>query len=311
MNDAKTKTTRDACRVHGVSLNPCLVYERGKVTFGGKTLNVIRDLHLMGYENAAAYLFAGGENGRQLIDILREHNIPFEHEEIEGQTIDVGIESPGKLIVKKENPSVSDENMENLESRLRRNVKSGDIVLVAGSLPRNVSDKKFYELISYFNNAGAISVFDSSDTESFKLAIEASPKIIKPNRKEICDYLKLKQYPSSKLIKVLSSKLRELRDRKNIETILVSLDKDGAILSTEEGDFYACGLDIGIKCTFGAGDALLAGYLLGCLKGLSPEERLRLAIASASSHIAHTLYQGLDFKEVQELQKKVEIEELK
>jgi 1-phosphofructokinase len=64
---------------------------------------------------------------------------------------------------------------------------------------------------------------------------------------------------------------------RGIAHVIVSLGANGAVFATAEGVLHAAGTPPLIRSTVGAGDALLAGYMLGLVRGLAPAARARLA----------------------------------
>ena len=67
------------------------------------------------------------------------------------------------------------------------------------------------------------------------------------------------------------------------DAVLASLDREGMLLATEEGTWYAPPLAIPIQNPAGAGDGAVAGLCHALLCGASPPEQLESAVRVASA----------------------------
>ncbi len=294
--------------IHIISLNPTIdrcAYAHTEVP-GGKGFNVARNLMQLGYDDICTYGFAGGKTGNLLARLVNAQKIPFYLISILDRTITVEITgATTRQRLDAENPEARFTELDDLESRLQGAVKQGDIVVFAGSLPRNVRPSLFNEWIRRFNQ-NATTVFDSSEVEPFRLAVDASPRIIKPNREEVLTYLG----KADLSVADFAQEAANLIAAKGIGTILVSLDKDGAVLVTQEGAYHSPAIHGDVVCSTGGGDALLAGYLAASAQGNANKDSLRLAMATARSHISHAGNLGAKKEEVDEILKKVMVKKL-
>ena len=68
--------------------------------------------------------------------------------------------------------------------------------------------------------------------------------------------------------------------------IALTLGGDGAILATADGALQLPAIAVKERTGVGAGDAFLAGLVLGLARGQSCEEALRLAIAAGAAAVA-------------------------
>lgn len=77
--------------------------------------------------------------------------------------------------------------------------------------------------------------------------------------------------------KKLEDKIRKVQDQYNINTVLVTMGGDGALIA-EGGTIYRHpGFPVKVADTIGSGDAFLAGYVYKKLRGASPEMTLEFA----------------------------------
>ena len=68
--------------------------------------------------------------------------------------------------------------------------------------------------------------------------------------------------------------------------IALTLGGDGAILATADGALQLPAIAVKERTGVGAGDAFLAGLVLGLARGQSRDEALRLAIAAGAAAVA-------------------------
>lgn len=144
-------------------------------------------------------------------------------------------------------------------------------VAFCGSLPRGASATLLPGLIARARARGARVALDSSGP-ALAAALAAGPDIIKPNGEELGEALgrRIATVPEA------AAAAAEMRAR-GIGTVIVSLGAAGAVFAAADGVVHAVGRAATIRSTVGAGDALLAGTLLGTLRGLDAEGRARLA----------------------------------
>ena len=69
--------------------------------------------------------------------------------------------------------------------------------------------------------------------------------------------------------------------RRGVGTVILSMDAEGAVFTDGVEIIRAVGSARSVQSTVGAGDALVAGYLLGSLRGLELSERARLSTGFA------------------------------
>ena len=90
-----------------------------------------------------------------------------------------------------------------------------------------------------------------------------------------------------------------------IEHVMLSLGAYGAIYLGKDFALRAAGLKVPVVGRSGAGDAMMAALVLGLIRGLNPEDRLRYAVAAASAKIMVPGTQPPEEQQVQALLDKV------
>jgi sugar/nucleoside kinase (ribokinase family) len=68
-----------------------------------------------------------------------------------------------------------------------------------------------------------------------------------------------------------------------VKTCVLTLGGDGAYYHDRDGTkFKLPAFDIKVKCTCGCGDAFNAGFAVGLVKGMTPEDCVRFAQATSA-----------------------------
>ena len=134
---------------------------------------------------------------------------------------------------------------------------------------------------------------DAADETLMSLVAEfpaAAPNLLKPNAHELGQIAGLdgdeleSEAANGELARVIHA-AHDLR-AEGVEEVLVSLGSAGAVLACPEGTWYSPSPDVSVVSTVGAGDSLVAGYLIGKHQLLPPPRRLALAVAyGAAAHI--------------------------
>ncbi|MDQ1293749.1 MAG: 1-phosphofructokinase [Actinomycetota bacterium] len=236
----------------------------GRVDPGGKGINVSRALRGHGIATAAVAPL-GGVEGTRLAGLLADGGIEVRAVPIDGPTrTNVTVAEPAGTTTKLNEPGpllTADE-----AQALRRTVLEAagptDWGVCCGSLPRGVGPGFFAALAAPLHDRGVRIALDTSGP-ALLAALTPSPRgpaglpdLVKPNHEELAEAV---ARPLPTLGDVVRA-ARELRGR-GIDTVLVSLGPDGAVLVDAAGAVHAEARVERPRSTVGAGDALLAGYL--------------------------------------------------
>ena len=130
--------------------------------------------------------------------------------------------------------------------------------------------------------AGKKVVLDTSG-EGFRQAVAAAPSLIKPNVDELRELGGERLDTPTDILQVG----RALIQRYGIASVVVSMGKEGAIFVEGEEALWALPPSVQVKSTVGAGDAMVAGIVVGKIRGLSLAECARLATAFSMNALTH------------------------
>lgn len=159
---------------------------------------------------------------------------------------------------------LSEVQLEQLRYNLINKVRSGDILLIAGSLPDGMSNKWYSEIIHSANNKGVKVFFDAAN-ETLLEGINSSPFYIKPNEEEVIGLI------GRKKIKDLPYELSQISSNYSIENVIVTLGGKGALgynWSSNQTVFVSTNEIFPTKVmTTGCGDSFNAGFIYGTIHG--------------------------------------------
>lgn len=150
-----------------------------------------------------------------------------------------------------------------------------DWFVLSGSVPAGVPSDIYAQLLRRLKARGKRVLLDASGAP-LAAGVGAGPDIIKPNIDELAE---LVGRPLSGQAEVLAAAQSLVQD--GVGLVAVSMGGDGALFVEGGGAVVALPPAVEVHSTVGAGDAMVAGILVGTLRGLDLGERARLATAFA------------------------------
>ena len=278
-----------------------------RVDVGGKGINVSKCLKALGCHSAAA-AFWGGTAGQRGIDFLKEQGIG-------ALTVTVSEDTRTNLKiidpVKKENtdinepgPTITEGQMAELIQKLDEAIAPGDVLILSGSIPRGCRPTIYRDLTARNRSRGA-KVYLDADGENFRQGITAAPSLIKPNIDELNRYLGRNLATVEEIAEAAKEFLTQ-----GIEEVLVSMGGDGAVLVKDGLCLKAEGLRVPVLSTVGAGDSMVAAMACGAEKGLTDDQRLKLAIAISAASVMCSGTQAPEAEQIEKLYHQVVIREV-
>jgi 1-phosphofructokinase family hexose kinase len=289
-------------QVDTVRLGRRHVYRSPRLDPSGKGINVSRMAHRLG-EPTLATGFVAGEMGAFLDRALGEEGVPHEFVRVDGQTrisVTVLADDSGATHFHGPGPRVGASDLARLAERVDDKLKDARAFVLSGSLPPGMPPEFCRDLVALARSRKVLAVLDA-DGEALRLGLGAKPSLVKPNREEA---ERLLGRPLRELRDVARAAL-ELTDR-GAEAALVSLGGEGAVLAREGGFWHAVAPRVPLAQAVGAGDSLVAGYVVAVVRGQSADA-LRFGTA-ASASTARTPGTGLgSAEEVRELLPRVNV----
>src|SRR5436309_201460 len=158
----------------------------GVTLAGGKGINVARALKLLGVPVVATGL-VGGTTGTRIVEELTREAIlnDFVHIEGESRTSTAVVDPTGGTYteINEWGPAVSAEELAMLLEKLRYLTQGAELVVFAGTLPRDVEDDFYAEAIRDLARRHIPAAVDT-EGEPLRLAVEAEPYLVSPNQAE-------------------------------------------------------------------------------------------------------------------------------
>lgn len=251
-----------------------------RIDYGGKGFNVARMLRSLGKESVALG-FVGGHTGKIISQGLEGLDIKTDLTIIAGETRTntsiVDAQKNHYIKINEKGPVVSADEVDSFLARIGNLADKDDYWVLAGSLPTNVPSDIYASITGIVNEAGGHVILDTSG-DPLKFGIKATPYLVKPNQHEINQIFETNAIETDELL-ALVDKLHE----QGIKNVLVSLGKDGALLSTLEGRWKALPPKIKAQNPIGAGDAMVAGLVWRLDEGDSARQALPWAIACGTA----------------------------
>ncbi|OON92531.1 MAG: 1-phosphofructokinase [Epulopiscium sp. Nele67-Bin001] len=246
---------------------------------GGKGINVsiiLNRLHIP----TKALGFTAGFIGHDIEQLLAKYHVASDFIKVEEGLSRINVKLRGRIKETEINgngPVIKSTDLSKLEEKLRW-LQSGDIVVLAGSIPLSVPCTIYNEIIEMLEDVGVMIVIDAAG-DLLKNTLKHRPFLIKPNHIELGELFGVNISSKDEVI-VYAKRLQTLGAR----NVLVSMAGDGAVLLTAAGDIFKHnGLKGFVVNSVGAGDSMVAGFLAGFVKYNSYCEAFKWGIAAGSA----------------------------
>ena len=242
---------------------------------GGKGINV--SFVLREYDvDTVALGFVGGTTGDFIKKALTDKGVQTDFVEVDGETrINVKIRAQEETELNASGPVISDTELDRL-TRQFAHVQSGDIVVLAGSIPGNLPDTLYRTLAETVRANGAEFVVDTTK-EAMLEVLALKPLMIKPNHHELGELFDTD-------IETFEQALpyAEQLVERGAQNVIVSFAGDGAMLVNRSGAYTANTPSGKLVNSVGAGDSLVAGFVANILDH-DATEAFRYAVTTGSA----------------------------
>lgn len=183
---------------------------------------------------------------------------------------------------------VDEDRLRQMVELVTRHAENSDYLILSGSVPPGCPQDFYETLINAVEGLGCRCVLDA-DGERLACGLRARPFMIKPNRAE------LEAMTGARLNSVEEIKAAALRYiDMGVQVAAVSLGADGALITDGETTLYAPRMNIEVKGTVGAGDAMVAGLSAGFMGEHDLEDAFRMGVACASARCMAESHKGID-----------------
>lgn len=278
-----------------------------RMDVGGKGINVSKIIGLFqGQTIASGYL--GEKNKKFFEDFFHQHQI--EHDFV---LIDDMTRTNTKIIDRSQRQTtefnelgfcVDEKDKLELEKKLKEYEKNSHYVIFSGSMPKGNSKEEFSNYLNCIQDKKKIVLDATGDmlTEGVKHA----PFLIKPNIDELKESFGIQATSMDELIRETLG----IREKYQIEWILLSMGGDGCLLLSKDQVLQADAIPVKVKSTVGAGDSMLGGFMYAYDQFQDPIKALRYGVASGTMAVTMEGTEVFTKKEVLDLLPKVQIKDI-
>ena len=245
---------------------------------GGKGINVSTVLTNLGVENIALG-FIAGFTGNEIERMARKSGLQCDFISLENgcSRINVKMKDFDGTEINGQGPMIDKKAIDRLMNQLRR-LNSGDILVLAGSIPSSMPSSIYRDIIVELKDKGIAFVVDATN-ELLLNVLEYAPFLTKPNNYELGEIFGV-ELKTKESVVPYARKLQEM----GAKNVLVSMSKEGAVLLTEEGEVFMLSAPKGtLVNAVGAGDSMVAGFLAGWTEKKDYFHAFKMGVASGSA----------------------------
>lgn len=271
---------------------------------GGKGINVAKVVKALGHPVCVTG-FLGKDNSNCFSEFFHQQAIPNYCVEVAGAArvnIKIVDDQSGKVTeINFPGLSSTERDMAELEQVIQRLANEHQWFVLSGSLPQGVSENIYGRLIALLKLKGANVILDSSGA-ALREGIQAKPYAIKPNLEELGQLIGHSLETEAEIKTAITDLLAG-----GIEQVIVTMGSKGAIIADKQSMIFARPPAVEANSTVGAGDALVAGFVVGLTRGCSLADCARLGTAAATASILQPGTQAGSLNEVESLLRQVAI----
>lgn len=254
--------------------------------------------------DSIAIAWVGGGTGKMLADGLQSLGIQtdfvwVEHDTRTNTRID---EEQGDWYIKvnEPGPPITESDIEQLFQKVEGYAKKDDIWVLSGSLPPDVPDEFYADLIKLIKSRG-VKVYLDTSGQALRYGCQAGPYLVKPNAKEAASFVGFDIQDSEDAKRAALPFLRM-----GIDYLAITMGAEGLLFATQREMIYAKPPKIKVKNESGAGDSLLAGLIYAQTREWDPVEVARWAVATGAAVCETEGVSEFDVRRVQEILLEVE-----
>ncbi len=265
----------------------------------GKAVNLSRTLSRCGVDTTAV-MAVGRRNAVKFLERLPQEHIRRRVVYYEGAVREnISLVLPDRPLTRlmDSGSPLPERALEEVLQVLEQEVSPGTLLMLSGKLPRGMQGEEFQRICQVGRALGATLSLDTSSLTLQEIC-QVRPWLLKPNLEEFCA---LTGCPCRD--KVNWACLLPALDRiaqVGTEHLLLSLGEEGLLYQGRQERLWVQVPQVAVRSTVGAGDNLLAGFVLGWQRGMPLPDILRLAAAFGT---ASCLVDGTNPPELEDVQR--------
>lgn len=256
------------------------VVKNKTLSFTGKAINVAIGVARLGAQ-AYATGFMYNENGAMFERALDKEGVGFSFVWNSGRVRENYKCIDQKSMLTEINDvggQVGNEKLVELLQMIRNFSSRSDVTVISGGLPRGV-DAGYYRELFRAVDPKSLKIADAEGAKLFA-ALEAGIDLVKPNLEELEETLGREFRDKEDIL----SGCREFLDR-GAKIVLLSLGKDGAIITNGTKNYYCKSINVAVNSTVGAGDGMVAAAANMLQQGAPLQEILRAGVAAGTATV--------------------------
>lgn len=301
--------------VYTVTFNPALDYiiqlpelkagkmnrtQKESIVVGGKGINVSLVLQQLGIESTLLG-FIAGFTGQEIERDLESKGCICDFVKLQKgiSRINVKLKGQNETEINAQGPEIDENALNRLKDKIIK-LNNGDVLVLAGSVPKTLSNEVYADFIKLLSKKSVDIVVDA-EGQLLDSVLSYHPFLIKPNHHELGRLFNTSIKTKDDAI-YYAKKLQD----KGARNVLVSMSGMGAVLCTEDGNVYKRDAAKGVLInSVGAGDSMVAGFLSGWLKKHDYKYALELGMsAGAATAFSEGLAKKEDIKNIYDENKK-------
>ena len=263
-----------------VNIGKVNVVKNKTLSFTGKAINVAIGVARLGAQ-AYATGFMYNENGAMFERALDKEGVGFSFVWNSGRVRENYKCIDQKSMLTEINDvggQVGNEKLVELLQMIRNFSSRSDVTVISGGLPRGV-DAGYYRELFRAVDPKSLKIADAEGAKLFA-ALEAGIDLVKPNLEELEETLGREFRDKEDIL----SGCREFLDR-GAKIVLLSLGKDGAIITNGTKNYYCKSINVAVNSTVGAGDGMVAAAANMLQQGAPLQEILRAGVAAGTATV--------------------------
>ncbi len=251
-----------------------------RIFFTGKAINAARGLKRLGAQvSATGFMYE--DNGKLFEQQLHTEGVPYSFVWCPGR-----VRENYKFVDHKSmltevddiSPEVSEEKKAELIKKVGELSRGCDAVILSGGLAKGMPPSYYADVLSAVPE-GVKKVVDTSGERLFE-SLKCGVDLIKPNLQELKSTLNITVNSKEDAL----AGCRELL-RRGAKYVLLSLGKEGAILTDGKSNLYCKSINVAMNSTIGAGDGMVAAATFALTRGGGMDEILRCGIAGGTAAV--------------------------
>ena len=250
---------------------------------GGGGVNVSRAIRNLGGRSLAVVCL-GGTTGTRLRGLLDQEGITSVRFEIEGETrqsfsvIDAATNQQFRYVMP--GPTWEDGDEQRLLALIAKFLRGKERIVLSGSVPAGVSADIVSALNDLGGSVGASTAVDISGAHLGHLVANPCQLWVLRMDKDEAEGLSGGSLPDPKAVADFA---QELVEKGVAEHLVIGCGSEGSVLASKSDRVLASCAVENVRSRTGAGDSLLAAFVLALSEGASAQEAIKRGVAAAAA----------------------------